>query len=106
MNLTQRLRLQRWSRLSTPAQPPMRNWLFYILAAIICGSVVTTRGEEISFEQDIRPILKANCFHCHGESDELKGKLDVRLARLILKGGETGPAIVPASLRRVCCWRR
>ncbi len=70
----------------------MRNWPFCFLAVLACG-FVATRGEEISFEQHIRPILKANCFHCHGESDELKGKLDVRLARLILKGGETGPAI-------------
>src|SRR5687768_1731609 len=66
------------------------------LALLICSFLVTAgSGEEISFEGQIRPILKANCFHCHGEADELQGKLDVRLARLILKGGETGPAVAP-----------
>lgn len=48
----------------------------------------------LTFEKDIRPILKANCFHCHGEDGEMKGGLDVRLARFIAKGGESGPAII------------
>lgn len=49
----------------------------------------------MTFEKDVRPILKANCFHCHGEEGETKGGLDVRLARFIQKGGKSGPAIVP-----------
>ena len=53
-----------------------------------CAAGVTT------FEKDVRPILKAHCFHCHGEDGETKGGLDVRLARFIVKGGESGPAIV------------
>ena len=48
----------------------------------------------LTFEKDVRPLLKAHCFHCHGEDNETKGGLDVRLARFILKGGEHGPAIV------------
>ena len=49
----------------------------------------------ISFEKDVRPILKAQCFHCHGEDGETRGGLDVRLSRLLRKGGKSGPAIVP-----------
>ena len=49
----------------------------------------------ITFEKDVRPILKAQCFQCHGEDGELKGGLDVRLRRFLVKGGESGPAIVP-----------
>ena len=45
------------------------------------------------FEKDIRPIL-AHCFHCHGEDGRERGDLDVRLRRLLLEGGEHGPAIV------------
>jgi mono/diheme cytochrome c family protein len=49
----------------------------------------------VRFETDVRPILKAQCWHCHGEEDERKGGLDARLARLLLKGGDSGPGIVP-----------
>jgi len=48
-----------------------------------------------TYEADIRPILKANCFQCHGEGEKLKGGLDLRLRKLIAKGGESGAAIVP-----------
>jgi hypothetical protein len=46
------------------------------------------------FETRVRPVLVANCFECHGPS---KHKSDLRLdsREAILKGGETGPAIVP-----------
>jgi hypothetical protein len=49
---------------------------------------------NITFEKDVRPILKAHCFQCHGELVEHQGELDLRLARLILTGGASGPAIV------------
>ena len=58
------------------------------------------RGQEalsapLSFEEHVRPILKAHCFECHGDSAKPKAGLDVRLARLLVQGGETGPAVVP-----------
>ena len=49
---------------------------------------------EFSFEKDVRPILKAHCLECHGEGKEVEGQLDLRLSRLILRGGDSGPAIV------------
>lgn len=49
---------------------------------------------EIAFETDIRPLFKARCFHCHGEG-ETEGSLDLRLRRLMVRGGDAGPAIVP-----------
>lgn len=63
----------------------------------VCLSPVATAADadQIVFETDIRPILKANCFHCHGEGEKLQSGLDLRLRRLMVKGGETGPAIVP-----------
>lgn len=50
---------------------------------------------SLTFEKDVRPILKAHCFQCHGEEGEMKGGLDVRLARFLFKGGKSGPAVVP-----------
>ena len=49
----------------------------------------------VTWEKDIRPIFKAACFHCHGEEGKPKGGLDLRLARLTLKGGDSGPSVVP-----------
>jgi hypothetical protein len=51
------------------------------------------RADELTFETHVRPILKAHCFDCHGAEEEVKGKLDLRLVRLMKRGGETGPAI-------------
>jgi mono/diheme cytochrome c family protein len=53
------------------------------------------RGDEaLTFEQHVRSILKVHCFQCHGEEDEHQGNLDVRLVRLLVKGGDSGPAII------------
>jgi mono/diheme cytochrome c family protein len=47
-----------------------------------------------TFNAQVRPILKAYCLECHGEAAAPKGGLDLRLRRLILRGGESGPAVV------------
>ncbi len=67
-----------------------------LLSALAVGSTIPAlpAAESPVFERDVRPILKAHCWHCHGEEDQHEGKLDTRLARFLLKGGETGPAIV------------
>lgn len=49
---------------------------------------------ELTFEKHVRPILKAQCFACHGEGEKLKGKLDLRLRRLIEQGGASGPSLI------------
>ncbi|MCB1096126.1 MAG: PSD1 domain-containing protein [Verrucomicrobiae bacterium] len=51
------------------------------------------------FESDVRPILKAHCFHCHGEGEELKGGIDVRLKRFLETATteDHGRVMVPGS---------
>lgn len=59
-------------------------------------AALPTMGAEMPvFEKDVRPILKTHCFHCHGEDGVTKGDLDVRLRRFLVKGGESGPALLP-----------
>lgn len=65
------------------------------LLPMMLVTALPAAAAPLTFEKDVRPILKAHCFHCHGEEGETKGGLDVRLARFILKGGKSGPAIVP-----------
>ncbi len=50
--------------------------------------------ERLTFERDVRPILKEFCLDCHGGGDAPKGQLDLRLKRLAERGGDSGPAIV------------
>lgn len=65
------------------------------LLLLISISLPAHASDAPLYESDVRPILKAMCFHCHGEDGELEANLDLRLRRLILQGGDSGPAIVP-----------
>ena len=51
------------------------------------------------FEQKIRPVLVQHCYACHSEEaskkNKLKGELFLDTRAGLLKGGESGPAIVP-----------
>src|SRR5580692_3022994 len=53
-----------------------------------------TADEPLTFEQHVRPILKAYCLDCHGAGEKLKGGLDLRLKRLAEKGGKSGTVLV------------
>ena len=53
------------------------------------------RADDLTYDRDVRPILKAHCFQCHGEEGSPKAGLDLRLRRLLVSGGESGPAIQP-----------
>ena len=62
---------------------------------LIVLPVLASADDVLTYEQHVRAILKANCFHCHGEEGKREGGLDLRLRRLIVKGGENGTSIVP-----------
>src|SRR2546423_1676133 len=47
-----------------------------------------------TFEAQVRPLFRIYCFDCHGEGEKLRGGLDLRLRRLVVKGGDSGPAVV------------
>ncbi|MDB5335052.1 MAG: Planctomycete cytochrome, partial [Planctomycetaceae bacterium] len=64
------------------------------LLLLLVFQAAASADEPLTYEKHVRPILKAHCFHCHGEGDELKGNLDLRLRRLIVKGGDTGEGLV------------
>lgn len=53
------------------------------------------------FEKRVRPLLVEHCYACHsGKAEKLQAglRLDSRVA--LLKGGESGPAIVPGDLEK------
>lgn len=72
-----------------------------VIRAFLAISLISyCHAASLTFEKDVRPILKAHCFHCHGEEGELKGGLDVRLVRFLVKGGESGAAIQPGNAKK------
>ncbi|MEK6259803.1 MAG: PSD1 and planctomycete cytochrome C domain-containing protein [Planctomycetota bacterium] len=48
---------------------------------------------KVLFETHVAPLLEANCFKCHGATKQ-EGGLDLRRKRTMLKGGDSGAAIV------------
>ncbi len=74
--------------------PSMLRSTALLLVLFIGRATVADQAPAVSFEKDIRPILKAACFHCHGEEGVKEGGLDVRLSRFLLEGGDSGPAFV------------
>ncbi|MEZ6059497.1 MAG: PSD1 and planctomycete cytochrome C domain-containing protein [Planctomycetaceae bacterium] len=78
----------------------------YILIAVLCPVWQSTVGADdegpggvgqVDFETDVRPLLRAKCFACHGEeAQESHLRLDRRAS--MLRGGDSGePAIAPGN---------
>ncbi|RUL83069.1 PSD1 and planctomycete cytochrome C domain-containing protein [Tautonia sociabilis] len=63
-------------------------------------------ARPLTFEADVRPILKEHCFHCHGEEERPRSGLDLRFVRTMLDGGLTGEAIVPGDRQGSFLWAR
>src|SRR2546428_13952509 len=49
---------------------------------------------KIDFAKEIKPIFESSCIKCHGRG-RTKGDLSIESRDTLLKGGESGPAIVP-----------
>ena len=55
----------------------------------VCGASSVLVAAPVDFDEDIRPILEANCYRCHGEKKQ-KSKLRLDSPANIRKGGESG----------------
>src|SRR6266568_2621300 len=51
-------------------------------------------NHKIDFASEIKPIFEASCIKCHGRG-RTKGDLSIETRDTLLKGGESGPAMVP-----------
>ncbi|MDB6038280.1 MAG: Planctomycete cytochrome [Verrucomicrobiales bacterium] len=74
-----------------------------IIALFAAGSICITSISGMAdsslqprFETDIRPILKAHCFDCHGEGEKLSGGVDLRLRHFMIETKtDDGMVVVP-----------
>jgi hypothetical protein len=73
-----------------------------IISLVIAATPFRARDEtppvkpHIDFDRDIRPMLAQRCFVCHGPSKQ-KGGLRLDRKSAALKGGDSGPVIIPRS---------
>ncbi len=69
-----------------------------LLATTFCiarvRAAATAPEAEAFFENRVRPLLVEHCYECHSEK-KVKGGLRVDSRDALLKGGDTGPSIVP-----------
>lgn len=66
------------------------------LVILLCFA--STVFAEVDFASEIQPILSDNCYVCHGPDEKSrKGGLRLDQQDLALKGGDSGPAIVPGN---------
>ena len=68
-------------------------------AVILAGAaqhVAAQSASDLRFNSHIAPILEANCVACHGEAAP-QAELDARTLDGLLRGGKSGPALVPGA---------
>src|SRR4051794_39227141 len=84
--------------------------VFPLLGALAALAVPALRAAEAPkpgpaelefFEKKIRPVLVSSCYKCHStEGEKIKGGLLVDTRAALLKGGDSGPAIVPGDANK------
>lgn len=62
---------------------------------LLAGMAPAHAGEGERFEMEVRPLLANNCWTCHRQS--AMGGLRLDSIESILKGGNSGPAVVPGN---------
>src|SRR4051794_15546430 len=76
------------------------------LSAVLCAPRTAPADEKPAdpagiefFEKKIRPVLAEQCYQCHSADAQAKKKLKANLLldsrAALLKGGDSGPAVVP-----------
>jgi cytochrome c553 len=71
------------------------------LAMVLAGTAAAAQAplpppvdRPIDFLRDVKPLLQAACVRCHARGND-KGGFQFDTRELLMKGGDTGPAIVP-----------
>jgi len=80
-------------------------WLLVLgglIAAPAFGLAEELTPQQLQFfETKIRPVLADNCYKCHSpRAEKIKGGLLLDTRNGLLKGGDTGPAIVPGNAEK------
>ncbi len=86
----------------------MRRLVVVIVLSFLCAPVVSLAAERDQagmefFEKKIRPVLIQHCYRCHSQKalkrKRLKGGLLLDSKAGLLKGGDSGPSIIPGKVK-------
>jgi len=76
-----------------------------LFASLISARAAIAQAEaERHFEQTIGPLLTRHCLECHSAGNQ-EGGLDLSSRESMLRGGESGPSIVPGKLNESLLWQ-
>ena len=76
----------------------MRSFFAVVLTSVAAGvqAAPPDGGADRLFATRVLPALKDKCFACHGgDPAKIKGGFDLTSRDALLKGGDSGPAVVP-----------
>ena len=71
----------------------MKPLLLFPVSLLLLASPARA-AEPVDYLRDIKPMLSQNCYACHGAAKQ-RGGLRLDTAASAIKGGDSGPAIVP-----------
>ena len=76
--------------------PFVRSAFFIALFTTLLAGAASAQspGAAEFFETKIRPVLAQHCFKCHSSELQIAG-LNLSTAAGLLKGGESGPVVIP-----------
>lgn len=71
-------------------------WISLCLGVLSSGfAFAQTEAAGIEFfEKKVRPVLVSRCLECHSSETKIKGGLSLDSRDLILRGGDSGPAMI------------
>ena len=72
----------------------MRAFIASVAGMFMSAGLVQAADNAVDYAKDVKPILAKNCYSCHG-GGKAKGKLRVDSLASMIKGGGSGPSVVP-----------
>lgn len=77
--------------------------LLAVALAAAGGFALVAAAEDqpaaVDYRRDVWPIVEAKCLRCHNPKKK-DGKLDMSTRAALLKGGTSGPALVPGNVEK------
>ena len=71
----------------------MNRWLYIIAVSCSAVTAVAHAAEQVDYVTQIKPLLAAKCYACHGALKQ-EGGLRLETRELMLQGGDSGSVLV------------